>query len=185
MSEKTFYVYTLACPDGRVFYVGKGSGNRKDMHIRQARNGGRERRHQVIREIEAAGEQVVVQVRESGLSESSAFLLERTYLEIFESDFLTNVNNRISRAAPPADVPVGPPVLAPSPAPVTLSSMSIGEAMRSVSARLSPVLERVRARLAASPDPADREMLARVFGDTTHPHCTPVPIPDYITQQSS
>ena len=32
-----FYVYTLAYPDGKVFYVGKGSGYRIDQHEMEAR----------------------------------------------------------------------------------------------------------------------------------------------------
>ena len=31
-----YYVYTLAYPDGRVFYVGKGQGNRIDQHEKEA-----------------------------------------------------------------------------------------------------------------------------------------------------
>lgn len=34
-----FYVYTLAEPDGRIFYVGKGSGPRVNAHASEARKG--------------------------------------------------------------------------------------------------------------------------------------------------
>lgn len=35
----SFYVYTLAYPDSKVFYVGKGTGKRIDDHEREARKG--------------------------------------------------------------------------------------------------------------------------------------------------
>lgn len=37
MVNKRYYVYTLARPDGRVFYVGKGSGRRTNIHLNEAR----------------------------------------------------------------------------------------------------------------------------------------------------
>jgi len=37
-SPKTYYVYTYAFPDGRVFYVGKGCNARIDDHEREARH---------------------------------------------------------------------------------------------------------------------------------------------------
>ena len=38
-SPKTYYVYTYAFPDGRVFYVGKGCNARIDDQEREARHG--------------------------------------------------------------------------------------------------------------------------------------------------
>ena len=35
----SYYVYTLAYPDGTVFYVGKGSGNRIQHHEQEALRG--------------------------------------------------------------------------------------------------------------------------------------------------
>src|ERR1051325_8247770 len=34
---KRFYVYTLGHPNGMIFYVGKGSGNRPQHHLCEAR----------------------------------------------------------------------------------------------------------------------------------------------------
>ncbi len=36
---KKFYVYTLAYPDGRVFYVGKGTNGREQDHLAEAERG--------------------------------------------------------------------------------------------------------------------------------------------------
>lgn len=55
------YVYTLAYPDGKVFYVGKGTGNRIDDHERQARIGIRSHKCSVIRKIWKEGGQVLRQ----------------------------------------------------------------------------------------------------------------------------
>jgi hypothetical protein len=53
-----FYVYALAYPDGRIFYVGKGTGDRILEHEQEARKGGNSRKCEIIREIWARGEQV-------------------------------------------------------------------------------------------------------------------------------
>lgn len=55
------YVYTLAYPDGRVFYVGEGQDNRIDDHEQQARRVPlvHSRKCNTIRKIWADGEQVV------------------------------------------------------------------------------------------------------------------------------
>jgi hypothetical protein len=53
------YVYTLAYPDGRVFYVGKGTGNRIDEHEGEARNGAQSDKCDIIRAIWAQGGEVV------------------------------------------------------------------------------------------------------------------------------
>jgi hypothetical protein len=59
--DKTYqhYVYTLAYPDGKVFYVGKGTGHRIRGHEKEARKGARSYKCNVIRKIWAAGEQVL------------------------------------------------------------------------------------------------------------------------------
>ena len=54
-----YYVYTLAYPDGRVFYVGKGTGERMDRHEYEARNGVSSRKCDIIRSIWAEGGEVV------------------------------------------------------------------------------------------------------------------------------
>lgn len=53
-----YYVYALAYPDGRIFYIGKGTSDRILEHEAEARNGGTSRKCEIIREIWARGEQV-------------------------------------------------------------------------------------------------------------------------------
>ncbi|SRR6266581_523552 len=55
----TYYVYTLAYPDGKVFYVGKGRDARLDDHEREARKDSRSHKCNVIRKIWASGGQVL------------------------------------------------------------------------------------------------------------------------------
>ncbi len=77
-----FYVYTLAYPDGTVFYVGKGSFSKEaridriDCHEREARRGYPYKRCQIIREIWASGGQVIkTKVYETSV-EQDAFIYE-------------------------------------------------------------------------------------------------------------
>lgn len=52
------YVYTLAYPDGSVFYVGKGVGDRINAHEREARSGAQSPKCAIIRAIWAQGGEV-------------------------------------------------------------------------------------------------------------------------------
>jgi hypothetical protein len=57
-----YYGYTLADPDGTVFYVGKGKGNRIHFHEEAALGEHfdvNQRKCALIREIQAQGKQVV------------------------------------------------------------------------------------------------------------------------------
>jgi hypothetical protein len=53
-----WYVYALAYPDGRIFYVGKGREDRILDHEEEARRGGTSRKCEIIRDIWASGRQV-------------------------------------------------------------------------------------------------------------------------------
>jgi hypothetical protein len=54
-----YYVYALAYPDERIFYVGKGQGNRIDKHEMEARQGVQSVKCDIIRGIWAEGKEVV------------------------------------------------------------------------------------------------------------------------------
>lgn len=54
-----YYTYALAYPDERVFYVGKGQGDRIDAHESEARQGVQSVKCDIIRKIWAEGKGVV------------------------------------------------------------------------------------------------------------------------------
>ena len=105
--EKIYYVYTLARPDGTVFYVGKGSLrkagrryiDRIDEHEKQAmlpwskiKGWGRNvEKYRVIQEIWAQGGEVVKQKVFETTVERDAYLYERhLILEVYGIENLTN-----------------------------------------------------------------------------------------------
>ncbi len=67
---KKYYVYTLAYPNGEVFYIGKGTGDRLHQHEYEAARSGKEasyyynnpEKHAIIREIWAQGKQVKAEI---------------------------------------------------------------------------------------------------------------------------
>src|SRR5712691_11592371 len=81
---KKFYVYTLAYPNGEVFYVGKGTGDRLHQHEYEAARSGKEasyyynnpEKHAIIRGIWARGEQVKKEILFETDSELDAYAYE-------------------------------------------------------------------------------------------------------------
>lgn len=76
---KKYYVYMLAYPEsmgGAVFYVGKGTGYRVSSHEAETRNGGTSKKHDIIRSIWNAGEQVVKDIVFETDDEQEAFTHE-------------------------------------------------------------------------------------------------------------
>jgi hypothetical protein len=89
-----YYVYTLAYPDGRVFYIGKGTGDRIERHEQEARGNARERnpfKCNVIRKIWADGGQVVKTILAYFDTEQDAHMYEIALISLM--DGLTNLTN--------------------------------------------------------------------------------------------
>lgn len=98
-----FYVYDLIDPrDGKVFYVGKGTGNRIDQHEREARAGRVSRKCDRIRDIEAEGLSVIKKRVRSFADEQDAFDFEADRIDEIGLHNLTNVapGGGIARGAP-------------------------------------------------------------------------------------
>src|SRR5258708_37431663 len=84
-----YYVYTLAKPDGTVFYVGKGKGHRITQHEYDARKGIQSAKCDVIREIWATGGEVTKTKHGEFVKESDALSYESYLIKTYR-DTLTN-----------------------------------------------------------------------------------------------
>ncbi len=90
MKRQVYYVYTYAWPNGEVFYVGKGTGNRIDLHEHEARLGYRTRKCDVIREIWRSGRQVIKSKVYETTIERDAFLYEWTLINLVYGRAVSN-----------------------------------------------------------------------------------------------
>lgn len=87
-----YYVYDLIDPrTGETFYVGKGRGDRKHQHARDARKGGQSERLNRIREIAESGHQVLAKTIKTFQSEAAAYSYEAERIKEFGRDVLTNI----------------------------------------------------------------------------------------------
>lgn len=89
--DSGFYVYTLARPDGTVFYVGKGQGKRIHKHEIEARAGVRSHKCNTIRQIWVQGGQVQKQIVFTTEDELTALAYEKTLIDQYGLDNLTNL----------------------------------------------------------------------------------------------
>lgn len=85
-----YYVYALRDPrNGRVFYVGKGVGDRINSHVREAGKDPESERAKLktINDIEAAGLSVDLLFLRTGIEdEQTAFVLEQAVIDGFAAD---------------------------------------------------------------------------------------------------
>ncbi len=81
LDRTDFYVYSLAYPDGRVFYVGKGCKQRINFHEYEARIGHQCNRCDIIRAIWDQGRQVIKRKEYVQLSEEEAYRLESQLID--------------------------------------------------------------------------------------------------------
>jgi predicted DNA-binding transcriptional regulator AlpA len=93
-AKKRHYVYTLAYPDGTVFYIGKGSGYRILQHEYDASKGydfhNNPKKCSVIRDIWKQGEQVQKNVVFETDVERDAIIYEWALINMVYQDGLTN-----------------------------------------------------------------------------------------------
>lgn len=85
-----FYVYTLAYPDGSVFYVGKGKDDRVETHEALARSGHKGPLYDTIRQIWSEGGQVVKDVPFATDDEQVAFNEEYRLIKFYDKARLVN-----------------------------------------------------------------------------------------------
>ncbi len=87
-----YYVYTLADPTtGKVFYVGKGTGNRVFTHARAAMKRGRkDEKLATIRRILGQGKTVKHEIIRHGMTEKEAFEVESALIDIYKLEGLLN-----------------------------------------------------------------------------------------------
>tara|TARA_R110002153_G_scaffold265563_1_gene428317 strand:- start:11 stop:661 length:651 start_codon:yes stop_codon:yes gene_type:complete len=88
-----FYVYHLIDPrDNTVFYVGKGKGDRCNVHTRPSElEGNTSHKANKIRKIHSEGLEPIVKIVESNLTEDVSFERERFYISNIQN--LTNMTD--------------------------------------------------------------------------------------------
>jgi len=85
-----FYVYVLARPNGKPFYVGKGTGDRIVRHEVEARNGHKCHKCNIIRKIWASGGEVQRYTVLTTDDEQEALDYEVTLIALFGASTLAN-----------------------------------------------------------------------------------------------
>jgi hypothetical protein len=88
-----YYVYLLIDPrNNRIFYVGKGKGNRINQHLLVALNNHTHETKKInkIRDIQNAGLEVKLDILRHGLNEDVAFEIESSIIDTIGKENLTN-----------------------------------------------------------------------------------------------
>lgn len=93
ITPQHFYVYTLTNSlDGQVFYVGKGTGNRIDIHEAEARRGIQTYKCHFIRQIWEQGGKVIKEKVYETPVEQDAYIYEWCLVQlIYGEDSLANI----------------------------------------------------------------------------------------------
>jgi hypothetical protein len=89
-----YYVYLLADPrNNKIFYVGKGKGNRINQHLLGALNNKTKETSKIkkIREIEKSDFEVKHYILRHELTEKEAFEVESAIIDVLGKDKLTNL----------------------------------------------------------------------------------------------
>ena len=93
IQEIGIYVYALLDPEGKLFYVGKGSGNRVFDHAANAlKNSTESDKIDTINKINQAGHQVQHVIIQHGLDNPTAFAIETALID-FAKYLDTNLTN--------------------------------------------------------------------------------------------
>ena len=96
--ELKYYVYRLVDPrNGNTFYVGKGKGNRIFTHMKNMQNPEPDEilslKEENIKEILAAGLEVIPIIHRWGLDNETALVVESALIQAYSLDTLTNIQN--------------------------------------------------------------------------------------------
>lgn len=89
-----YYVYLLSDPrTGKIFYVGKGVGNRINHHLLGALEEKikETKKIKTIRDIQFAGLEVILTILRHGLTEKEALEIESAVIDLIGIDNLTNI----------------------------------------------------------------------------------------------
>lgn len=82
LEEKVYYVYALVRPDtGSIFYIGKGSGDRAEHHIKWPDRQCNPHKANIIRKLDNLGSPARVEIIIDGLSESQAYEAESVLIK--------------------------------------------------------------------------------------------------------
>lgn len=98
-----YYVYTLAKPDGTIFYVGKGTGQRAYEHerlVREGRYDPNRDKQTIIRTIIDAGDSVQTTIVARFTSEQAAYMYEWALIHM--TTYAEHLTNKMPSMVAPA-----------------------------------------------------------------------------------
>ena len=83
-----YYVYALADPNGKIFYIGKGKGNRVFDHVRCALNDENKASLKLDTIRQLGPDNVRHFILRHGLDEQTAFIIESVLIDVLNSEFV-------------------------------------------------------------------------------------------------